>query len=188
MPTLHVVTTKEFTFRGQPERFSNGYNFQTGSNVVDADFAKSIALAVRDMEKTFHADAVRFVYNVAGLLNEDALWSEELGPAGPVGAKGATTMHQETCVMTESKLRNRVYLRKFYHTRCNDGNAAIVPDQMNAGDKTDINTHVLKLTDGTLPGGVKACFPNGDLAIAPFTCDPYLRTRQLKRRGRRPTP
>lgn len=188
MPTLHVVITKEFTFRGQPERFSNGYNFQTGTNVVDAFFAKDVALAVRNQEMTFHASSVRFVYAVAGLKDQDAIWSEELGAAGPVGAKAPEFMHPEVCVMAESKKKNRVYLRKFFHTHAHLGNSAAQSDQINPADATPINNALLKFTDGNMPGGVKACFPNGDLALAPFTCDGYLRTRQLKRRGRRPTP
>lgn len=188
MPTLHIVSTKEFTFRGAPERWSNGYNFQTGTNTVDAAFVQSVYEAVRDAEKSFHANNVRFVYGVGGLLNEDAIWSNEYGGAGPLGAQVAVQMHQETAVMAESKLRNKVYLRKFFHTCRHLGGAGDTADQMSGPDKTAINTALAKLTDGTMPGGVKACFPDGALAIAPFTCDPFLRTRQLKRRGRRPTP
>jgi len=184
MPTLHVVSTKQFQFRGQPERFSNGYNFQTGSNVVDAAFAESVAQAVIDVERAFHSTQVRFVYAVAGLLNEDALWSEELGAAGPTGQLPDAVMHPETVVMAESKLRNRVYLRKYFHT---GAHAVGADDTWSVTERQFVNAQILKFTDGTMPGGVQACYPNGDLATEPFGCDPYLRTHQLKRRGRRPT-
>ena len=185
MPTLHVVTTKEFLFRGQPERFSNGYNFQTGTNPLDAAFAESVAKAVREMERNFHSSAVKFVYLVAGELGQDALWSEELAGAGPVGLQPPEAMHPETVVMMESKRANRLYLRKFFHTRAHLGTDG---DQLNATQISNINDHCDVLTDGSLPGGVKACFPDGSLANGPFVADPFLRTRQLKRRGRRPTP
>lgn len=188
MPTAHVVSTKLFTFRGQPERWSNGYNFQLGGNALTPEFAEELYLAVRAQERQFHSTDVRFVYGVVGLLNEDAVWSNEYGNAGPVGISPQSNMHPETVVMTESKLRNRVYLRKFYHTRAHVPDAPTESDLLRTPDKTGINAAVLKFTDGSMPGGVLACFPNGDVATTPFVCDPYMRTRQLKRRGRRPTP
>jgi hypothetical protein len=188
MPTLHVVTTKQFTFRGLPERFSNGYNFQLGSNDPTEAFVASVARAVRDMEKSFHSPHVRFVYLVGGLKDEDAIWSEELGGTGPQGQGSTSTMHPETVVMAEAKKKNKVYLRKFFHTLSHMSSDPAQGDVLQSTAAATINTALAKLTDGTLPGGVKACHPNGDLALNAFTCDPYLRTRQLKRRGRRPTP
>lgn len=188
MPTAHIVTTKEFTFRGLPERFSNGYNFQIGTNPMDETFLASLAHAVRDWERTFHANDIRFVYLLAGQLGEDAIWTEEVGQSGPLGQATTAAEHPENCLMAESKKKNRVYLRKFYHTGTAQSGISGSRDAVSAPLITATNTVLAKLTDGTLPGAVKACFPNGDLAIAPFTTDPYIRTRQLKRRGRRPTP
>lgn len=188
MPTAHVVITKQATYLGQPERWSNGYNFQLGTNELDEAFAADLAHAVRDMEQTVHASTVRFVYSVVGLKDTPAIWSEELGGSGPVGGLTPVTMHPEATVMAESRLKNRVYLRKFFHTYAHLGTSASQPDLLQTTDKASIDTQLAPLTDGSLPGAVKACFPNGDLALVPFTADTYIRSHQFRRRGRRPTP
>lgn len=184
MPTLHVVSTKQFTFRGAPERFSNGYNFQLGTNDPTPAFCQSVYEAIRDMERSFHASEITFPYAVVGLLGEDAIWSQEYTGTIANGDNPGVSMHPEVCVMAESKLKNRVYLRKYYHTRSHTGDGK---DGLDSPAATAINNKLKLLRNGLLPGAIKACFPDGSLATIDFTCDPYLRTHQLKRRGRRPT-
>lgn len=183
MPTLRVVTTKTIDFQGKLEEFSNGYNFQTGENTVDADFAEAVALAVRDNERPIHGLGVTFTYSVAGLKDEPALWSETY--ANPLtGSGGSYTTHPEICVLAESKMRNRVYLRKWFHTGMATG-PQNNPDRLSSGLITDLTTKLAWLTDGSLPGGIHACAPNGALALEPFRPDPYFRTHQFRARGKR---
>lgn len=182
---MRVVITKQIQFQGQQEQFSNGYNFQIGTNPATAEFAEELALAVRDAERPIHGLGVSFVYAVAGLLGEDALWSETF--ATPLtGSGGSYTAHPELCVLAESKVRNRVYLRKWYHTGNAQG-AQNAPDELSSGLKTDLVGKLAFLTDGSLPGAVKACTPTGALATDPFHADNYFRTHQFRARGKRPS-
>jgi len=188
MPTAKVVITKEFTFRNLPERFSNGYTFQTGSTGVDeADMAAAAAQLIA-MERQFHASTVRFVYALGGMLGENATYVEEF--ATPLaGAANPGSGHQEVCVLAESKFGQRRYMRKWYH--CNVTAAAGSGNQADVLDgtfRTTVETALQLLTNGQMPQGWRYCRPNGALATEPFTCDQFLRTHQLKARGKRPTP
>jgi hypothetical protein len=187
MPTAHIVIEKEINFRGQAERFGNGYNFQLGSNEATLAFIKSVADALVTMERNFHSSAVKFPYRVGGLVGEDAVYAEEVS-SPPTGNAAFTAMHPETCLLAQSQIGPKRYLMKYYHTLAHGGQGGSTdPDVVNAATKTAVNGFLLKLTDGTLPGGVIYCRPNGALATAPLQLDGYHRTHQLKRRGRRPT-
>ena len=183
---MSIVVNKTLPFRGGRETFSNRYLFQTGSNTVDAAFVQSVYVAVRDMERGRHSADVKFIGGWGGIAGEDAIFSRTESPE-LAGTRSVTFgTHPETCVMAESKIQNRVYLRKFYHSLADQ--AGTSTDTRASGENAGWNTALAILTNGTLPGGVIACRPNGALATVPFTVDPYLRTRQMKRRGRRPTP
>ena len=186
MPTISLVVNKRLQFRGQQEDYSNRYLFQAGANPITTDFVSNLYDAIRNMERGLHTPAVTFTGGWGGPVDLPAVFSKTEAP-GMTGTGGTTnSTHPETCVMAESKIQNRVYLRKFYHLSA--GQASGSGDTVLATLVTSVNTALVKLTDGTLPGGVIACRPNGALATVPFTSDPYLRTRQFKRRGRRPTP
>ena len=188
MPVARVVITKEMSFRGKPERWSNGYRFSLPT--IDQATIKTLALALRDWERGFHAAAISFVYANGGLdaPGANAVYAEEFAAPLEGTAAGAGT-HPEVCVMAESKIAPRRYARKWFHTLAFPGNLA---GSNNVGiadtSRGDLNTAFLKLTNGTLPGGAVYCQPNGATLPQPFTCDPWLRTRQFKRRSpRRPT-
>lgn len=184
MPTVHAVITKEFTFRGKPERWSNGYNLQIGSNEPTEAYVKSLCDALKAMERAFTPTDTKFVYSVGGLLGEDAVYAEEYLTVQNGTLTGTANGHPETCHMAESKLGPKRYLRKYYHLRWPGSGAGF--DAVDSTTKGIMETQLLKLTNGTLPGAAAACRPNGALAIAPFTVDPFIRTHQLKRRGKRP--
>lgn len=184
MATLHVVITKEFTFRGQPERFSNGYNFQTESDLNEA-YVESIASRLISMERQFHPSWVDFVYAVGGPLGQDAVYAEEFqNPLAGVGASGINDQqHPEVCALAQSRIGPRRYLMKYYHGFPQTGPHT---DAIAAAYKTAAEEELVVLTDGTLPGNATYCRPNGALATEPFTIDGFARTHQLKRRGKRP--
>lgn len=185
MPTLHAVITKEFTFRGKPERFSNGYNLQTTGDLNSAAFVKSVCDALVTMEKAFHASDIKFVYSVGGPIGQDATYAEEYATQTTGTFNGNTGTHPETCYMAESKIAPKKYLRKFYHGNLGRAGGA-GNDLVDTTARTTMTTALAKLTDGTLPGAATYCRPNGSLALVPFTVDPYIRVHQLKRRGKRP--
>lgn len=185
MPTAHVVITKEFPlFRGKPERWSNGYNFQVPST-LDATTGGALATAVRQMERAFHLGNVKFPYMVAGMLGQDAVFSQEISTSIPTGsASGSYGGHLELCTLAQSFIGPKKYLMKYYHgvvgidTSAND---VLVPS-----GRTITEGALIQLTNGTLPQGAVYCRPNGALATAPFLLDPFIRVHQLKRRGKRP--
>lgn len=184
MPTVHVVVTKEFpAFRGKPERFGNGYNFQVGDTDVTQEYCGQLAHAVRDMERQFTSGEVRFPYLVAGLLGEDALFTEELGQGGPQGQATNGVRHPEACILAQAKIGPKRYLMKYYHA------AAGIPQDGDVVTGPNISSWegwLAKLNDGTLPGGAISCRPNGALVQATWRADAFVRTHQLKRRGKRP--
>jgi hypothetical protein len=183
MPTVHAVITKEFTFRGKPERWSNGYNLQTTSTLDEA-YLKSLCDALVAMERPFTSTGVKYPYRVAGLLGEDAIYAEEVTSSIPTGSMSGVNIHPEACVLAQSRIGPKRYLMKYYHGA---GPAVSgITDVLDSTTKTAVETALVKLTNGTLPGSAAYCRPNGALATQPFTCDPYVRVHQLKRRGKRP--
>jgi hypothetical protein len=182
MTVIHCVITKEFTFRGKPERWSNGYNLQTTAT-IDSNFLKSVCDALVNMEKTFMASTVKFPYRVAGILGQPAIYSEEVA-SPPTGAAAVSPLpHQEVAVLAQAQFGPKKYVMKYYHHSGSAFSSGL--DDLSSSDKTRVENAIVKLTDGTLPGSATYCRPNGALITTPFKCDPYLRVHQLKRRGKR---
>lgn len=186
MPTLHIVIEKAITFRGKPERYGNGYNLQYTGPMTSAG-VKAVADALVTMERAFTYNNVTFPYRVGGPLGEDAVYAEEVAspPSGTQSITGETP-HPEICALAQSKIGPKRYLAKYYHGACVP--AAAMSDAMPSVYKTRIDAALVQLTNGTLPSAATYCRPNGDLATAPFTVDPWIRVHQLKRRGKRPIP
>jgi hypothetical protein len=182
MAVLHCVITKEFTFRGKPERFGNGYTLQTTSP-LDTAFVKSVCDALVAMERARTHSVVKFPYRVGGPIGQDAVYTEEVA-SPPAGLQTFTgSWHPEMCVLAKSRIGPKRYAFKYYHGWMPVTNPC--GDQLAGGFQTAIEAELLKLTNGTLPGSATYCRPNGQLLTAPFLLDPYLRNHQLKRRGKR---
>jgi hypothetical protein len=185
---LHVIITKEFTFRGNAERFSNGYTFQSSTTTAnDPVIVAAVAAALINMEKYIHASNIHFVYANGGPWGQPSCYVEEF--AAPVaGTKTPLSTHPETCVLAQARLGRRRYLTKYYHT-CAYIASGQPGDVVPAAIQSEVTSALANLTNGSLPSGLKACsnkdnaFPEG-----PYTCDPFFRTHQLKARGKRPTP
>lgn len=186
MPIARVVITKEIDYRQRKERWSNGYRFDLPT--IDTATIQALATALITMERPLHGDRVRFVYANGGrdAPKAQAVYVEEFATP-QTGAGTSAVVHPETCVMIESKRRQRVYARKFFHTLQLTPAAAATSEALKAADVTFVNTTVAKLTNGTLPGGAVYCWPDGTPVTVPFTADPFFRTRQFDRRGKRPT-
>jgi hypothetical protein len=76
----------------------------------------------------------------------------------------------------------KVYCRKYMHDVWQDTASY---DDLISQQRTLFLTFANKMIDGTLPGGVKYCGPQGAVLSAPQV-NQYLTTRTLKRRGKRP--
>jgi|SRR5215211_694640 len=189
---FRFVSIKEFTYRGLPEQWSNGYTF-TGSAPGDAAGWDAFSDAMWLIEKTFLLPTSKrahyygytdpdgtaqrgLAYSTVGGTNAGAMTL----PSGAYQLPGDVAM----CVRFRAGQTSKgkpAYVMKYYHgpyTR--DGS-----DTLDASIVTAITANAGKLRDGTLPGGAKLARPNGIECGVPQVI-PYLTTRTLKRRGKRP--
>lgn len=186
MPVARVVVAKQAPFKGKQEEFSNVYHFETGTQPFAYNALHDLAHAVLGVEVQIHATLVSFVYLLATMVGvKPAIFTEPLdgslhGIQNPSGVPG------EVCVLAESKLRNRVYMRKFYHLyHATAGQNTGLPDTPRTDLTPDINAALVPLTDGSMPGTVRLCTEKGIVATEPLHVAPYLVTRQFKRPGKR---
>lgn len=191
--TPSIIIVKKFTYRGQREEFSNKYHF-SGTTPGTAQEWKTLADAIITAEKTTVHAGVSFVraygyeagneLSVAQIDYEAAPNTPVVGtmatPDGQLTPEGAVTVRWRTA---ERNTRKKwIYLRKYYHgTR-----GTTDDDAIGAFISGAFKTFADKLTDGTLPGGFKYCGPQGAVA-GPGEVNPYFTTRELTRRGKRPS-
>lgn len=194
--TPSIVLVKRFTYRGQNEEFSNKYHF-SGTTPVDTAAWKALADAMITAEKPTVDSRVSWVraYGyVAGNDNSVAQIDYTLPPNTVVSGTAALTAGYETPGDVAATVRwytgalnsrgKKIYCRKYLHGVMRH---ATVPDQLNAVNSVALATWAAKLIDGTLPGTFRYCGPQGAVLSAPAV-DPWLTTRTLKRRGKRPRP
>lgn len=189
--TPSITINKQMSYRGAPEVYSNTYHFSGTTPTTDVgwhDLAKAIFAA----EAPLHPTSVYFVgYLGYEAGNEFAVSLKDYNADGTAGIPG-TGSHQASVVpgdaaanirwMTPNRTSRgkRIYLRKYFHE------PAIQDDALTAAYKTAGATYGAKMIDGTLPGGVKICGPQGAVASSPMVM-PFVTTRTLKRRGKRPS-
>lgn len=186
MPVARVVITKEIPFRAGVERFSNGYKFNLPD--VTQSVISALAAALITMERPLHANDRKFVYAVGGLdaPGSEAVYAEEF-PSPLLGTLTGPTeaVHAEVCMVYALKRRQRVYSRKWYHVGYADVNGSRA-DMLDATYRTSKAGALAKLTDGTLPGGARVCWPDGTQIEGTYSLDQWLRIRQFDRRSPRP--
>lgn len=195
-PSLVIV--KRGSYRGSPEEWSNKYHF-SGTIPTSAVEWKALADAWIQLEKpTMHTSVsfVRaygyepgsdrkgghadFVLDYTAAPNTPVVGTNT-GFAGQLmpGDVAATVRWSTPDFNARGK---RIYCRKYLH--CVFQNPA-VPDQIQPSVLTLYNTYAAACIAGSLPGSAKYCGPQGAVLSAPIA-SPYLTTRTLKRRGKRP--
>lgn len=186
MPVARVVITKQIQWKGQPERWSNGYRFNLPE--ITTPVIRDLAAALIGMERNLHANFVQFVYANGGrdAKGAEAVYAEDF--ATPLaGSLAGSDVHPEVCFVVERKLKPRVYARKWFHS-CHYKGAPATGEVFDPGDRTTVNSRLVALTNGSLPGGAVYCWPNGEPLDGPMVADPWLRTRQFPRRSPRKKP
>lgn len=195
MPNTPKITIiKEFTYRDQPEEWSNTYHFTGTTPANDADW-KALAVAIFNSERTCYVNAsklVRAYGYAAGAAQSTAQIDFTVGvPLRPPGtyantfprdwASGdqAATLRAKVGVSSTGK---KVYIRKYFHGVVLNSDDQ---DKIEAGVKTALEAHGALMLGGTLPGGATWCAPQGAAGTQP-SASQWITTRTLKRRGKRP--
>lgn len=196
MPVHDQITLiKDFTYRGTLEEWSNSYSLTGTTPTTDVGW-KALADQIIASEKTLYGPATRVIRAMGYTAGEDhADWSwDYLGAGTTVAGTFNLSLADAWWAGDQAGwLRMRVgstaagkpkYIRKYFH-----GGASVTatPDVMSASLITKYVAHGAKMVDGTLPGAMKWCGPDGTVGIA-ASASPFVTTRTLKRRGRRPTP
>jgi hypothetical protein len=185
MPVARVVTTKEIPYKTGVERFSNGYKFNLPA--VTETVIHDLAAALIAMERPLHSNIVKFVYAVGGIdaPGAEAVYAENFATPLLGTLTASYQLHPEECIVYTLRRRQKVYARKWFHSqRCSKGGQM---EYLDNTFRTTNNGALAKLTDGTLPGGVRTCWPDGEVMSGTFALDQFVRIRQFDRRGKRPT-
>lgn len=193
--TDSIVIAKSFNYRGSPEVWTNKYHLE-GTTPADLAAARTLLRAIWDSEKVVLGSDVTLVggsfYNAG---NEAAAFMFDATNIGGTSATNAgssstsATTPGDTSVWVrwgtaERNSKNKpIYLRKYFHgipLQASDGD--IVP----SATRTALLAHGAKMYDGSLPGGMKICGPQGADAISHGVAQ-FTTTRTLKRNARTPT-
>lgn len=189
--TPSIVINKIFTYRGVPEEWSNRYHFSGPTPGSLAEW-KTLALAIWASERTFLGTLTNFNgflgYN-AGDNTANAIMGPDDLTAGEktAGVLSGNSVPGDVAAWVRWSTGERgskgrpIFLRKYFHSVGTSGS-----DQIVGTARTAMIAYGEKMKDGTLPGGVKICGPQG--AVAGIVKVPtYLTTRTLKRRGKDPS-
>lgn len=194
---IGIVSTKEFPYRADAsERFSNKYWF-TGAVPTSPATWKTFYDTLVAAERTVMGSHVRFVA-ATGYDNDTpgshSVWSwEHTTETIVTGSLNISTTDTrfagDQAAMLEWKLARKntrgkwVYLRKYYH-----GGAAqtALPDDITTAMLTAMQNVGVVLSDGTWNQGHQLRSQKGAETITNVIASPYVTTRTLKRRGKRP--
>jgi hypothetical protein len=191
-----VTIIKEFEYRGAAEEWSNTYAV-TGA--AFADYAAMLAFceALASEERKVYLQpckAIRALVYQPGSIVADRTIDFQLESGSPFfGQLVVGSSAQEWAGDQAGWIRGKigvnskgraVYVRKYFHAGASEGGAST--DATIGQWRAAADALLVKLTDGSLPGGRKWCGPNSE-AVTLMASSLWTTTRTLKRRGKRPT-
>jgi hypothetical protein len=191
-PSLTII--KRFTYRDADEDFSNTYHFNGTTPANPVDWKTLTDAFIAEERKTVYAN-VKFVgaYGYeAG--NESSVWgidytmppntalagTGDFAPGAFAPGDTAATIRWSTGA--KNSRGKWIYCRKYMHGVFMNPSDA---DELNVSQKSAFATFAAKIISGTLPGSFRYSGPQGAVLSTPVV-NPYLTTRTLKRRGKRP--
>lgn len=193
--TPSITLVKRMTYRGADEEFSNTYHFAGSTPATDAAW-RTLADAIWDSERTIMHEGVVLVQvygYVAGNESSVAQLDYRTGAGAlPPGTlprpDGTAKMAGDQAATGRAKVGlsvkgKKIYIRKYWHGGLI---ATSNTDNIAPGMLTAIDAHLSLMLAGGLPGDAEWCAPQGAAGIEPFT-SPFVTTRTLKRRGKRPS-
>jgi len=196
-PTCYITLIKRFTYRGNGnEEWSNSYAL-TGATPADSAAWRALFDALVTQEKTLYDSwssvVAGYGYDGIPAKGDHAIWTVDMtvSPNTPVvGTLAGTTVRmagdQAGWIRWGLDRYNsngkRVYLRKYYHS---GGIAAGGGDALQASTVSAYTAFGSMMLDGTFLAARKICDKDGNVPIG-SGISPYVTTRTLKRRGKRP--
>jgi hypothetical protein len=188
-----ITIIKSFAYRGGTEEWSNQYHLSdNGSDpaawraIVDdaialeqpvvsdhVTFLRALCYDDTDSDSVYTYDLADFAGTVLGTLVSGALY--------PLSGDDACWVRWDTG--RRSSTGKKIYLRKYFHDVWYED--AAHRDYVASAQRTALQA----LGDGMLTafsGSVSMVGPDGNVPPGPAATSPYVTTRTLKRRGRRP--
>lgn len=193
--TDSIVIAKSFNYRGVAETWTNKYHLE-GTTPTTIGAARDLLRAIWDLERTIVAQDVTLVggafYNAgekaaAFMFDPTNIGGTATTNKGAQGGSSAATPGDcafwvRWATDERNSMNKPIYLRKYFHgfQTETDGDlpAALV--------RTAAIAMAAKMYDGTLPGGMKICGPQGANAVSHAAAQ-FTTTRTLKRNARTPT-
>src|SRR5262245_31244493 len=190
-----MTLVKRFEYRGDAtEEFSNSYQFRdtapndpAGWEVFTNDLVEAEKPVINQITTFVRA----YGYNDSDPSRPSVFCKdfENPGPAPagtlPIIPGSVFAGDQAACVEWRTGSKNTrgkwIYLRKYLHGGMTD---ATVADDLDAGYITRLETYAALLQSSAFHGGL--CPPNTAMSIEDHKVIPYVTTRTLKRRGKRP--
>lgn len=192
--TPSVILVKKFTYRDEPEEWSNKYHFTGFTPNSDADWIATINLFLNN-EKTVCNTGTTFVraygYNAG---SDHANYVKDFTVPGPPAsgtytpAAGEHPMAGDQAAVVRwttpdyNKRGKRIYCWKYLH---GGGVLNSDVDELAGQYQANLLAYANKLIDGTLGSGIRYCGPQQAGLSTPYISK-YVTTRTLKRRGKRP--
>jgi hypothetical protein len=192
-----LTVVKRFTYRTDPtEEFSNTYHFKNPPPGDDASWQVLLDDVVNHEKAVFPPDV--FYARAYGYDSDDPNahnvfvheYPDTGGPAGTFPITGSFARfagdQASLCLWTTSRLNTRgkkIYLRKYFHAGFTES----------AGGDALETTYLVALQNFVGLTGIQAVHGGlrslgHDETIVGYGVSPYVTTRTLKRRGKRPPP
>lgn len=194
-----ITIIKTFNYRGNDEEWSNTYHFEGAAPTDDAAW-KGLADDVIADEKAIYQSSchvTKAIGHVSGSVvaawsYDYAAHSEEV--AGTFAGSGAAYQAGDAAVWLRwstaavTSKGKPIYLRSYYHNAAAAGSTPTYRDTTHADQVTAMEAlGDAWVTGYTVDGSARErCGPNGAVALSSLG-GPYITTRTLERRGRRPT-
>lgn len=191
VPSITLIQT--FTYRDVPEEFSNRYHFTGEPPADDAGWTTLVSSLATIVASVFSSNV--HIVRAYGYLSDttDAVATVDFtvtphspiaGTAGPVGtmAPGDDAMTLRWDTGRKNSRGKTIYLRKYYHGVGMDTSDS---DKVNSAQLDNLQAAGASLIADWGSSSSKLCGPDGVTPTLPHA-SPWITTRTLKRRGRRP--